>query len=109
MRQIIIALLCWSTILSASATEVVRDQGFEVQIQPFPSTFLTRCAGAYGFEQAVAKLINVVVWKSRLMGKPVGRSRHLYWFLKESTGTNADTTFRGLMRAKMQSGTLLCG
>ena len=43
MRQIIAALLCCWT-LSAHGTEIVREQGFEVQIQPFPSTNSARMA-----------------------------------------------------------------
>ena len=67
MRQIIAVLLCCWT-LSAHATEIVREQGFEVQIQPFPSTFLTQdVASTYGFERSRRQaLINVVVLKVQL-------------------------------------------
>ena len=73
MRQIIAALLCCWT-LNAIATEIVREQGFEVQIQPFPSTFLTQdVASTYGFERSRRQaLINVVVLKIQSDGQARG-------------------------------------
>ena len=55
MRQMIIALLfCWAS--STYATEMVREQGYEVQVQPFPSTFLTQdVASTYGLNGVVVR------------------------------------------------------
>ena len=97
MRQIIIALLCWSTILSASATEVVRDQGFEVQIQPFPSTFLTQdVARTYGFERSRRQaLINVVVLEVQADGQARGAvEASITGFSKNLLGQTQTLTFR---------------
>jgi hypothetical protein len=96
MRQIIAALLCCWT-LSAYATEIVREQGFEVQIQPFPSTFLTQdVASTYGFERSRRQaLINVVVLKVQPDGQargPVAAS--VTGFSKNLIGQTQTLTFR---------------
>ena len=61
----LIALVITCLSLVAHAAEIVREQGFEVQVQPFPSTFLTQdVASLYGFERSRRQaLINVVVLK----------------------------------------------
>ncbi|HBX27365.1 MAG TPA: DUF4426 domain-containing protein, partial [Gammaproteobacteria bacterium] len=71
--KIIIAAVLFCFFSFAQATEFVREQGFEVQIQPFPSTFLTReVAGLHGFERSRRQaLINVVV----LNIQPDGQAR----------------------------------
>lgn len=38
----LIALVITCLSLVTHAAEIVREQGFEVQVQPFPSTFLTQ-------------------------------------------------------------------
>ncbi|MEC8308867.1 MAG: DUF4426 domain-containing protein [Pseudomonadota bacterium] len=72
MKIIVATLLsCWFPL--AKGAEIVREHGFEVQIQPFPSTFLTReVAGLHGFERSRRQaLINVVV----LNVQPDGQAR----------------------------------
>tara|TARA_Y100001978_G_C23327625_1_gene261358 strand:+ start:37 stop:471 length:435 start_codon:yes stop_codon:yes gene_type:complete len=71
--KIIFAAMFFCFFSFAQATEIVREQGFEVQIQPFPSTFLTReVAGIHGFERSRRQaLINVVV----LNIQPDGQAR----------------------------------
>lgn len=56
------------------ATEIVRQNNFEVQIQPFPSTFLTKdVARTYGFNRSRRQaLLNVVVLKIQEDGKARG-------------------------------------
>ena len=63
MRLLICLLSLWVGL--AQATEVIREQGFEVQVQPFPSTFLTpKVASTYGFERSRRQaLLNVVALK----------------------------------------------
>ena len=71
--KIIFAAMFLCFFSFAQATEIVRELGFEVQIQPFPSTFLTReVAGIHGFERSRRQaLINVVV----LNIQPDGQAR----------------------------------
>ena len=71
--KIIITALVFFWFPFAQAAEIVREQGFEVQIQPFPSTFLTQeVASLHGFERSRRQaLINVVV----LNVQPDGQAR----------------------------------
>ena len=96
MRQMIIALLfCWA--LSTSATEMIREQGFEVQVQPFPSTFLTQdVASTYGFERSRRQaLINVVVLKIQPDGQARGAvAASITGFSKNLLGQTQTLTFR---------------
>ena len=96
MRQMIIALLfCWA--FSTYATELVREQGFEVQIQPFPSTFLTQdVASTYGFERSRRQaLINVVVLKIQPDGQARGAvTASINGFSKNLLGQTQTLTFR---------------
>ena len=96
MRQMIIALLfCWS--FSTYATEMVREQGFEVQVQPFPSTFLTQnVASTYGFERSRRQaLINVVVLKIEPDGQARGAVKaSITGFSKNLLGQTQTLTFR---------------
>ena len=96
MRQLIIALLCCWT-LSTNATETVREQGFEVQVQPFPSTFLTLdVASTYGFERSRRQaLINVVVLKIQPDGQARGAvAAAVTGFSKNLLGQTQTLTFR---------------
>lgn len=73
MKIIIAAMFfCWFSF--AQATEIVREQGFEVQIQPFPSTFLTQeVASLHGFERSRRQaLINLVVLNVQSDGQARG-------------------------------------
>ena len=96
MKIIITALLfCWFP--AAQAAEIVREQGFEVQIQPFPSTFLTReVASLHGFERSRRQtLINVVV----LNVQPDGQARgavpaEVTGFSKNLLGQTQTLSFR---------------
>ena len=96
MRQLIIALLCCWTF-STNATEMVREQGFEVQIQPFPSTFLTQdIASTYGFERSRRQvLINLVVLKIQPDGQARGAvAAAVTGFSKNLLGQTQTLTFR---------------
>ena len=96
MRQMIIALL-FCCALSTYATEMVREQGFEVQIQPFPSTFLTQdVASTYGFERSRRQaLINVVVLKIQPDGQARGAvAASINGFSKNLLGQTQTLTFR---------------
>ena len=96
MRHLIIALLC-SWTFATSATEIVREQGFEVQVQPFPSTFLTQdVASTYGFERSRRQaLINVVVLKIRPDGQARGAvAAAVTGFSKNLLGQTQTLTFR---------------
>ncbi len=96
MRQMIIALLfCWAS--STYATEMVREQGYEVQVQPFPSTFLTQdVASTYGFERSRRQaLINVVVLKIQPDGQARGAvAASITGFSKNLLGQTQTLTFR---------------
>ena len=73
MRYLIaLVSTCWRLV--AHAAEIVREQGFEIQVQPFPSTFLTQdVASIYGFERSRRQaLINVVVLKVQADGQARG-------------------------------------
>lgn len=63
MRNLLISLLCALWGVAHASTEIVRQNGVEIQIQPFPSTFLTPAvANTYGFERSRRQtLLNVVV------------------------------------------------
>ena len=96
MRQMIIALL-FCCALSTYATEMVREQGFEVQVQPFPSTFLTQdVASTYGFERSRRQaLINVVVLKIQSNGQARGAvAASVSGFSKNLLGQTQTLTFR---------------
>ena len=96
MRQMIIALLCCWTV-STYAAEMIREQGFEVQIQPFPSTFLTQdVASIYGFERSRRQaLINVVVLKIQPDGQARGAvAASITGFSKNLIGQTQTLTFR---------------
>ena len=96
MRQMIIALLCCWTV-STYAAEMVREQGFEVQIQPFPSTFLTQdVAATYGFERSRRQaLINVVVLEIQPNGQARGAvAASVTGFSKNLLGQTQTLTFR---------------
>ena len=96
MRQIIIALLFYWAFYTY-ATEMVREQGFEVQIQPFPSTFLTQdVASTYGFERSRRQaLINVVVLKVQPDGQARGAvAASINGFSKNLLGQTQTLTFR---------------
>lgn len=96
MRHLIIALLC-SWTFATGATEIVREQGFEVQVQPFPSTFLTQdVASTYGFERSRRQaLINVVVLKIRPDGQARGAvAATVTGFSKNLLGQTQTLTFR---------------
>ena len=96
MRQMIIALLFYWAF-STYATEMVREQGFEVQVQPFPSTFLTRdVASTYGFERSRRQaLINVVVLKIQPDGQARGAvAASVTGFSKNLLGQTQTLTFR---------------
>ena len=83
--------------LPASATEIVRQDGFEIQIQPFPSTFLTRdIAQTYGFNRSRRQaLINVVVLKIREDGRAHGAiPASVSGFSKNLIGQTQDLVFR---------------
>lgn len=97
MRQLIIALLCCCWTFGTNATEMVREQGFEVQIQPFPSTFLTQdVASTYGFERSRRQaLINVVVLKIQPDGQAGGAvAAAVTGFSKNLLGQTQTLTFR---------------
>ena len=96
MRQLIIALLCCWTF-GTHATEIVREQGFEVQVQPFPSTFLTQdVASTYRFERSRRQaLINVVVLKIQSDGQARGAvAAAVTGFSKNLLGQTQTLTFR---------------
>ena len=96
MRHLIIALLC-SWAFATYATEIVREQGFEVQVQPFPSTFLTQdVASTYGFERSRRQaLINVVVLKIQPDGQARGAvAAAVTGFSKNLLGQTQTLTFR---------------
>lgn len=65
MRIVLSLILTGWFALAQASTEIVRQDGYEVQIQPFPSTFLTpEVANTYGFERSRRQvLLNVVVLK----------------------------------------------
>jgi len=96
MRHLISALLC-SWTFATNATEIVREQGFEVQVQPFPSTFLTQdVASTYGFERSRRQaLINVVVLKIQPDGRAQGAvTAAVTGFSKNLLGQTQTLTFR---------------
>jgi len=96
MRHIIFALFVFWTS-STQATEIVRDQGFEVQVQPFPSTFLTQdVAGTYGFERSRRQaLLNVVVLKIQNDGQARGAiPATVSGFSKNLLGQTQTLTFK---------------
>ena len=79
------------------ATEIVRQNGFEVQVQPFPSTFLTKdIARTYGFNRSRRQaLINVVVLKIQNDGKARGAVPALVsGFTTNLIGQTQDLIFR---------------
>jgi hypothetical protein len=96
MRHIIFALFVFWTY-STRATEIVRDQGFEVQVQPFPSTFLTQdVASTYGFERSRRQaLLNVVVLKIQTDGQARGAiPATVSGFSKNLLGQTQTLTFK---------------
>ena len=96
MRQLIIVLLCCWTF-GTNATEIVREQGFEVQVQPFPSTFLMQdVASTYGFERSRRQvLINLVVLKIQPDGQARGAvAAAVTGFSKNLLGQTQTLTFR---------------
>ena len=96
MRQMIIPLLCCWTF-NTNAAEMVREQGFEVQVQPFPSTFLTQdVASTYGFERSRRQaLINVVVLQIQPDGQARGAvAASITGFSKNLLGQTQTLTFR---------------
>ena len=96
MRHIIFAIFVfWAS--STQATEIVRDQGFEVQVQPFPSTFLTQdVASTYGFERSRRQaLLNVVVLKIQTDGQARGAiPATVSGFSKNLLGQTQTLTFK---------------
>ena len=96
MRQMVISLLFYWAF-STYATEMVREQGFEVQVQPFPSTFLTQdVASTYGFERSRRQaLVNVVVLKIQPDGQARGAvAASIAGFSKNLLGQTQTLTFR---------------
>ena len=73
MRFAFTVLLSFFSNLS-QGLEITRANGFEIQIQPFPSTFLTKkIASAYGFERSRRQvLLNLVVLKIQNDGEARG-------------------------------------
>lgn len=96
MFRLIVCLFALGTGF-AHATEMVREQGFEIQVQPFPSTFLTpEVASTYGFERSRRQaLLNVVA----LTVQPDGMARgavpaKVTGFVKNLLGQTQELTFR---------------
>jgi len=96
MLRFLLGIAClWAGL--AQAAEVVRGSGFEVQVQPFPSTFLTpEVASTYGFERSRRQaLLNVVA----LTLQPDGTARgavpaKVTGFVKNLLGQTQELSFR---------------
>ncbi len=74
MRILLTLFLSSWFALAHASTEIVRQGPFEVQIQPFPSTFLTpEVASTYGFQRSRQQaLLNVVVLRVQADGMARG-------------------------------------
>jgi hypothetical protein len=97
MRLILMLMMSLAFNSAHASTEIVRDNGFEIQIQPFPSTFLTQdVAQTYGFERSRRQtLLNVVV----LTVQPDGQARGavpatVTGFVRNLLGQTQTLTFR---------------
>ena len=106
----LIALVITCLSLVAHAAEIVREQGFEIQVQPFPSTFLTQdVASIYGFERSRRQaLINVVVLKVQADGQARGALPYLPLSLDSRRTYSAKpkrSAFKRLMKGKTRSTT----
>lgn len=89
-------LLSFFSTLS-QGLEITRENGFEIQIQPFPSTFLTqKIASIYGFERSRRQvLLNVVVLKIQSDGEAKGAtSASVTGFSRNLIGQTQDLIFR---------------
>ncbi|MDB4021785.1 DUF4426 domain-containing protein [Litorivicinus sp.] len=81
----------------SQATEIVREQGFEIQVQPFPSTFLTpEIAKIYGLERSRRQsLLNVVVLQVHTDGSARGAvSASVKGFVKNLIGQTQELSFQ---------------
>lgn len=97
MRLLLAFLISLSVGLVQASTEVVRSNGFEVQIQPFPSTFLTQdVAQTYGFERSRRQtLLNVVVLTVNEAGQARGAvPATVTGFARNLLGQTQTLTFR---------------
>ena len=102
MRYLVAPIIACLSVV-AQAAEIVREQGFEVQVQPFPSTFLTQdVANVYGFERSRRQaFINVVVLKVRADGQARGAlPATVTGFSKNLLGQTQTLSFREIDEAK---------
>ncbi len=96
MRFFFIVLFSFLANLSQGA-EITRENGFEIQVQPFPSTFLTqKIAATYGFDRSRRQvLLNVVVLKVQSNGEARGAiPAKVIGFSKNLIGQTQDLVFR---------------
>ncbi len=96
MRFFFIILFSFFASPSQSA-EIIRENGFEIQIQPFPSTFLTqKIAATYGFDRSRRQvLLNVVVLKVQSDGEARDAvPAKVTGFSKNLIGQTQDLVFR---------------
>ena len=96
MRFALTVLLSFFSNLS-QGLEITRENGFEIQIQPLPSTFLTqKIASIYGFERSRRQvLLNVVVLKIQNDGEAHGAiPASVTGFSRNLIGQTQDLIFR---------------
>ena len=96
MRFSLFVLLCFFSNL-CPGLEIIRENGFEIQVQPFPSTFLTHnIASIYGFERSRRQvLLNVVVLKIQNDGEARGAvPASVTGFSSNLIGQTQDLIFR---------------
>lgn len=97
MRLILLLMMSLASHGAHASTEVVRENGFEVQVQPFPSTFLTQdVAQTYGFERSRRQtLLNVVVLTIQADGQARGAvPAEVTGFARNLLGQTQTLTFR---------------
>ena len=96
MRFVLTVLLSFFSNL-CPGLDITRENGFEIQVQPFPSTFLTqKIASIYGFERSRRQVfLNVVVLKIQDDGEARGAvSASVTGFSRNLIGQTQDLIFR---------------